>query len=203
MRGQSSPPRLCSAADGYAAPIVAEDLLQLQRIVCGFLIRRQCEQRFERQEKPLDLHKGVLLRTPVLPPSATPVKEGVVVDGFAVGGTAAVLSINTDQRSTSSYETSDRIHFTAPMLPTTSPRCQSSAPALWGSREPAVHPRVQLRARGVPRCLAVVMTFAPAHPESCGRLSKHEHPRTASLLVLRYGEVERKPGPRLRCVPWG
>ncbi|KAL0499776.1 LOW QUALITY PROTEIN: hypothetical protein Q4I30_005896 [Leishmania utingensis] len=97
------------------------------------------------------LHKGVLLRTPVLSPSATPVKESVVVDRFAVGGTAAVLSINTDQRSTSSYEMSDRTHFTAPLLPATSARCQSSAPALWGGREPAVPPRARLRARGVRR----------------------------------------------------
>ncbi|KAL0520750.1 LOW QUALITY PROTEIN: hypothetical protein Q4I28_005879 [Leishmania naiffi] len=151
MRGQGSPPRLCWAADGYAAPIVTEDLLQLQRIVCGFLIRRQCEQRFERQEKLLDLRKGMLLRMSRLSPSATPVKEGVVADGFAVGGTAVVLSINTDQRSTSSYETSDRTHFTAPLLPATSARCQSSAPALWGGREPAVPPRARLRARGVRR----------------------------------------------------
>ncbi|CAC9512901.1 hypothetical protein, unknown function [Leishmania infantum JPCM5] len=134
---RSSSCRLSSSADEYAAPMVAESLLQLQRIGRGCLIRRRCELSYrERQEKALDLlHKRACQHTPVLSTCATSMEEDGIADGFGggstAGGAAAALSGITGLRSaSSSYQTSDRTRLTG-SLP-------QSTPSLPGASRPLV-----------------------------------------------------------------
>ncbi|CAG9578304.1 hypothetical protein LMJF_30_1080 [Leishmania major strain Friedlin] len=132
---RSSSCRLSSSADEYATPMIAESLLQLQRIGRGCLIRRQCKLSYrERQERPLGLlHKRVCQHMRVLSPSATSMDENGVADGFGsgstAGGAAAVLSGITGLRSaSSSYQPSDPTRLTASLPQSTPSLPEASRP---------------------------------------------------------------------------